>query len=195
MKTLLPGYTWPGNDAVWDRLLALPPGIAVINPASGPGTSRSPLWTSRIAQLVERGWQLTAYVATHYLQRPLLDMTREVTAYRSWYPPVTGVFYDEWPSSGVGVLEAGVLLEQMATRLGGPCIVNPGVEVPGRWFGVLAKTIIVTYEGPADVYRRAPLGFANEAHIVYACPDPAPTITAPWGYTTWDDIPNPWDGE
>lgn len=191
--TLLPAYPWEGDDVAFDAILAMPPGIAVLNPDSGPGAEFDPMVAHRRDQLLERGWEVVWYMRTDQLRRPLIDMTREVTLYRSWYARrwANGIFWDEIPPPQTGVLEALLPLEQIATRLGGRCIINPGAPVDARWFDVLQRSIIVTFEGYRTDYHPTGTAHVREAHITHSSDERS--IVAPWGYATSDSPPNPYD--
>lgn len=190
-STLIPAYPWEGDDETFDKIYAMPPGIAVMNPDSGPGTAHDPMVTRRCDELTARGWELVGYVHTDWLRRPLLDMTAEVTRYRYWYPAIAGVMWDEFPGPATGVLEAALMLEGLSTRLGGQCVFNPGVPVDDRWFDVLERSIIVTFEGYRADYHPIGVAHEREAHITHSSDDR--WIGAPWGYATSDTMPNPYD--
>lgn len=201
-RTLIPAYIPQDDEESWAHVLAMAPGIAILTgPTSGPGPGYIPELHARARQLAAAGWELAWYVTVDRLRRSLLDIVEEVTVYRFWYShdlPFehgTGVFFDEYPGPGtVGALEAGLLLEALARRLGGRCILNPGVAVPPRWLYVLADSFLVTFEGAAADYPAstdtppAP----NEAHLVHTAAG-LRHVRASWGYCTDDTLPNPWD--
>lgn len=194
-KTLLPAYSWAGDSQAWSTILAMPPGIAVINPASGPGTKADSTVAERVNELVALGWETVGYVSTQYFNRPLINVTAEVTRWRSYYPKVKGIFFDEIPTPATGVLEAALAYEGIGSRLGGTTVLNVGAPVDARWYSVLKHSIIVECENSRAVYGTLTFRSPHErsAHLVYASPG-SHRVSAPWGYSTPDEIePNCWD--
>ncbi|HPU53168.1 MAG TPA: spherulation-specific family 4 protein [Burkholderiaceae bacterium] len=71
---------------------------AILNPASGPGSDLSPVWSNAASAFrCERCEGLLGFVSTHYGARPIATVKAEIDAYYRWYP-VTGIFLDEMPS-------------------------------------------------------------------------------------------------
>lgn len=152
---VIPVYGWPGSPD-WSAVLEQSPpygGILIVTGAnSGPGNEPDPALAERIQVATRLGWQCIGYVPLDQLRRPLIDVTRDITKWRSWYPEVRGIFYDETPLMP-GTLEAMVMLEAAATRLAGPCVINTGVDVPDRWFSVLKKALIVEQENSGPQFN------------------------------------------
>lgn len=140
MRSIVPAYVYPGDDARWAELFARTVGaesMFVINPASGPGPSRDPAWARRIDQILAAGHRPIGYVPVDYGRRAAetVDM---IGTYARQYPNLAGIFLDEMPGSdidpvAVDRLSAAILF---ARRMFSPTrnsmdalrvVANPGV--------------------------------------------------------------------
>lgn len=98
--TIIPLYSYPRPGA-WDAVIAAKkaypkvPIMAVVNPNSGPGWSADSAYMTSIAQLINAGIKVIGYVPTGYGTRPAADAQADMKRWRSLYPAVTGIFFDE----------------------------------------------------------------------------------------------------
>jgi hypothetical protein len=200
MIPLVPTYIWPTDDDAFRRALTgYTPGLAIVTgDNSGPGNVPSAGLAARIASLNAAGWAPIGYVRLDYMQRPLLDVAADVELWRTWYPNVAGIFFDECPTQPTGALQAAQALESLALDQLGHCVFNAGTSVDASWFAALARSVIVTFEGTAATYATADAqGHDRAAHLVYAATQRV-SVTSGFGATTTDGEPgdaNPWDAD
>src|SRR5690242_1806579 len=69
-------------------------GLAVLNPASGPGDRPDPDYAPLLGRDRSRGVALLGYVSTRYASRPRAEVEGEIERYFGWYG-VDGIFLDE----------------------------------------------------------------------------------------------------
>ena len=200
MIPLVPAYIWPTDDDAFRRALTgYAPGLAIVTgDNSGPGTAISAGLAARIASLGAAGWAPIGYVRINYMQRPLLDIAADVQLWRTCYPNVTGIFFDECATLPTGALQAAQALESLAFNSLSHCVFNAGTTVNAEWFDVLSRSVIVTFEGTAASYATADAQRHDRAaHLVYAATQKV-NVTGGFGVTTTDGEPgdaNPWDAD
>jgi spherulation-specific family 4 protein len=201
--TLIPAYVPPAGllelAARSDR-----PRMVVMNPASGPGASRSPGYERAVRALQEAGTRVLGYVPTAYGDRDPAAVREDVTRYAHWYG-VDGIFLDEVAHSRAH-LPYYTAVSAAVRASGSPLVaLNPGL-VPSRgYFGI--ADLVVTYEGPYGDYAaalsRAPAWLAEVpagkiAHLVYGASEAqARTVAtlrggAAYVYATDGVAPDPW---
>lgn len=206
-RLAIPAYFPPGP--LWAQLgdAAGAVGLAIVNPASGPGRARSPAYAACIAASREKGVRVVGYVDTDYAARPPEAVRRDIARYGAWYG-VDGIFLDQVGADPADLPYYAAL--SAAIRAGGarPLVVlNPGVAVPPPLMA--AADIIVTFEDSYAVYTgayRAPRWMRDYpaeriCHLVHG----VPTVTAlrrvlalsrrrraGWLYATPATLPNPW---
>ena len=71
------------------------PILAIVNPNSGPGTAALSDYLAGISQLTAAGVKVFGYVHTSYAARATAEVQAEIGRWRSLYPGVTGIFFDE----------------------------------------------------------------------------------------------------
>jgi hypothetical protein len=149
-RLLIPAYVPP--DAVLELVRAVRPRLLVINPASGPGTSRDRAYRDAVRAAQRAGGRVLGYVPTGYGMRDPAQVAVDIDRYESWYG-TDGIFLDE----------AATAVDQLAyyrglaahVRAAGERLVvlNPGT-VPDRAYFDVAD-VIVTFEGPYPRYAAA----------------------------------------
>jgi hypothetical protein len=99
-QVAVPSYFYPGS--LWTQMEsgAPTPGLAIINPNSGPGTSEDPNYADQLTQAEAKGIIVVGYIATAYAgtqdhTRTLAAVEQDVDKYYSWYPKIDGIFVDE----------------------------------------------------------------------------------------------------
>jgi hypothetical protein len=174
--TIVPLYSYPTTD-YWNQLIQASlnhpnvPVIVIANPASGPGTSVDPNWTTGISQLVDAGVTPIGYVTSSYARRAIADVTADFDTWQSMYPAVQGIFIDEMNNT-VGQESYYQALTDYAHAHGlGLTVANPGTDVPASFIGT--SDVIQVYENSGlpsldalAVY--APLGASNFGIIPYS---------------------------
>ena len=179
------------------------PVLAVINPNNGPGTAALSDYMTGIAQLTAAGVKVIGYVHTSYGQRPAADVQADVGRWRSLYPAVSGIFFDEM--ANVAGQEAyyrnlGANAKSQGVDF---TIGNPGADSAPGFVGTL--DVILVYEN-GGVPGVATLGGWHTAHarnnfgvIPYGVPAldtgfvAAAKAYCGYIYLQNDSLPNPWD--
>src|SRR3569623_6928 len=207
--TIVPLYSYPGAaawSAIVDAKRAHPavPVVAVVNPNNGPGTSVDPNSTSGITSLKSVGITVFGYVPTGYAGQAASAIQAAVASWKSFYPSVTGIFFDEMDN------RAGneAFYTRQTTYAHGQGFTypvgNPGADTLASYVGTVDTILIYEKDGlgtqptwnqaysasnfgviPYDVasFDSAAQSFINNAeadHIGYI-------------YLTNDTMPNPWD--
>lgn len=222
-RTLVPGYFppnwWAGFPASqWDLFAEYAQhgqdgagSIAVMNPASGPGTAVNSDWTAVSNKARACGHRVLGYVDTNYATRPLGDVTADIDRYYAWYG-VDGVFLDRFFNGSDSAKRSYCQTVYAAARAkAAPVLVvgNPGAADATDWqlkAATKAADLLCVFEGTQATYATwsppawtASYPASAFAHLVYACTDlPAAiarsrTLRAAYRYFTADDMPNPWD--
>lgn len=144
---IVPLYAYPGST--WQSLVQIKeqypsvPIIAIINPASGPGSYQDPNFVSGIQQLQSVGITVIGYVPTDYGGVPVSQAEQEISTYSQFYS-LSGVFFDQM-SNVEGYESYYSTLTSYASSLGMWITVgNPGAAVPSDYMGTVS--IIVAYE-------------------------------------------------
>ena len=205
--TIVPLYSNP-SSAAWSAVAAAKranpsvPVLAVINPYNGPGTSAQSNYTSSIASLVSAGVKVIGYVYTSYGKRLAGDVQADVDRYRSFYPGVTGIFFDEMATT-VGLESYYAGLTAYAKSHGFDFTIgNPGSDSRASYVGTVDVILIYENSGLPTATRMAGWhsGYdkKNFGIIPYAVAmDTAFVQTARssvgYIYLQNDNLPNPWD--
>ena len=205
-KIAIPSYFYP--DAAWTRLEASAPtvGIAIINPNSGPGTSKDPTYAAEIARAHAKGIKIIGYVHTSYGARAGTSVKAEVNQYYSWYH-VDGIFFDEASTSCAKKTYYQALYNFVKTKSSvAKVIINPGTNTPECY--ITTADIIVNFEDNYSAYLVWKLsGWETKYpasrfwHLVIATPQSklanaialSKRRNAGWVYATPDVLNNPWD--
>jgi len=110
------------------------PFLITINPASGPGQERDLIYVNAIGELRRAGIEnILGYVPTDYASekkgRTLADLKNMIDSYRTWYPQVNGIMFDE-VSSSISKKEFYKELVNYAKSTGLTTVRgNPGTEI------------------------------------------------------------------
>jgi hypothetical protein len=206
--TIVPLYSNP-SDAPWTAIVAAKqahPSVtvrAIINPNSGPGDSKDPAYATGIAALDAAGIIVLAYVATTYAKKAPAAAQMEIDAYKTWYPGLKGIFFDEM-SNKAGDEPYYQGLDYHAKGTGYAVTVgNPGAAIPASFVGTVDTILIYESEGLPVVSSLDAFSGAyapkNFGVIPYGVPAlDAAFVTAARAhvgfiYLTNDGLPNPWD--
>jgi hypothetical protein len=146
----VPAYVAP-DDPAWGVLSAAPAGIGavIVNPDSGPGTSKSPDLARRVNALRRARILTLGYVATDFGSRPLALARAQMARYERWYG-VDGFLFDE-AATDAAALPYYRRLRVAAGRR--QVVLNPGA-VPAPGYRSVSDAI-VTFEGTEAQYRAA----------------------------------------
>jgi hypothetical protein len=205
--TIVPLYTDPG-DSSWTAIvvakLAHPRVrvVAIVNPNSGPGSSRSAAYTAGIAKLIAAGIQVIGYVATGYASHSAASMEAEIDTWRTFYPALGGIFFDEQSNKAADVAYYKTLSDYAKAHGLAYTVGNPGTDTAEAYIGALDTMLIYESKGLPDLAKLGgwhamyapenfgviPYGAAFDATFVAA----ARKLVA-FVYIQNDDLPNPWD--
>lgn len=205
----VPAYFYPGRT--WTTLTASagPVGIAIVNPASGPGTTVDVAYTRTISRARAAGIELIGYVSTAYGARAQADVEADIDAWYTLYG-VDGIFLDEVPGTDTCAAEEG-LYQTYADDIRAHdalalVALNPGTDTCATYLDF--ADILMTFEDSGAAYGGyvAPAWTAAYPpdrfwHLIYnvgpaqmpAVLDAARANNAGWVYVTSDRLPNPWD--
>jgi len=203
--TIVPLYSDPG-DAAWTSIVAAKkahssvPVVAIVNPASGPGTRIDASYTSGIDRLLGVGIVPIGYVSTSYGKRGEPAVKADIDQWQTFYPKVRGIFFDEQSNAnGDDVFYRDVAKYAKSKGLT-LTVGNPGTSVPAAYFDTVDVMLIYEEAGLPPLQRLA--GYrAQRLHygiIPYAAALDATFIASAkadvgYVYVTSDDLPKPWD--
>lgn len=205
-KVAVPSYFYPG--AHWTQLISGAPtvGLAIINPASGPGKKADPNYQQVIRDAHAAGIKVLGYVYTKYGARGSKTVKAEIDKYYTWYG-VDGIFLDEASNSCAKLSYYQSLYNYVKKRGAQNLVVlNPGTNTEECY--VNASDILITFEDDFAAYSAwSPSGWEYNYpesrfwHLVlntsYADLPQAIALFkarhAGWVYVTPDALPNPWD--
>ncbi len=205
--TIVPLYTDP-SDPSWNAIITAAEAhptvhvVAIVNPSDGPGSSKSSAYTSGIASLQAAGIKVIGYIATGYGSHSIASMEAEIDTWKSFYPTLQGIFFDEQSNSTSDVAHYQTL-SQYAHNAGlGYTVGNPGTDVPAAYIGALDTMLIYESNGVPTVNSLAAWSAyapSNFGVIPYAVSSMDTTFVqqarkyVAYIYLTNDDLPNPWD--
>src|SRR5262249_4908487 len=116
-----------------------------------PGGSANSGYTSGIAKLVAANIQVIGYVATGYASHPIASMESTIDQWKSFYPQVTGIFFDE-QSNQAGDVAYYKTLSQYAKPQGlSSPVGNPGTDTAESFIGALDTMLIYESNGVPSV--------------------------------------------
>jgi hypothetical protein len=151
-KVAVPSYFDPGS--LWTQMGNGAPtvGLAIINPDSGPGTSKDQSYVNQVTATKAKGIAVIAYVSTAYAgtedaARTLAAAKKDVDTYYKWYPNISGIFVDEVPTDCASRNSYYKPLYNYIKGKGGMVVLNPGIDTSECY--ISAGDIIVNFE---DVY-------------------------------------------
>jgi hypothetical protein len=127
--------------------------IIIMNPASGPNTTKDPNYQKAIDYCQSRLQDVVGYVHTKYGSRPLDEVKIDIERYYLFYPNIRGIFVDtmsnnETMSDYYQDLYAHVK-DKSPTAL---VVGNPGIAAANPWQVTppIVADILVVFEGPYE---------------------------------------------
>lgn len=212
VNLLVPAYFYPPTE--WDQLAAsgTAAGItAILNPASGPGSSPDPNYVAAVANLRGAGGKVIGYVHTSYGARNIATVKAEIDQYALWYA-MDGFFIDEMANdSDPGHLGyyADIYSHVKAKDPAFTVFGNPGTDTVADYLLQPCADTLVTYEDagagyPAHAPAAWTAGFSADhfANLIYGVPlqstmesyvNLAAARNVGHIYVTDDVLSNPWD--
>ncbi len=207
---LVPLYTYP-SDPSWGRVVAAKqryPGVsllAIVNPDSGVGPKVNADYTAGIRRLREGGVAVLGYVATTYGRRKSHQLDREVSTWRTYYPDVQGIFFDQM-ANAPGHEKYYRNATRHAKGIGFTTTIgNPGTDIGASYADTVDTLVLHDNAGLPDPARLCGSWYAQVpdkrkfAALSYGVPGLDGESTrriagcAGLSYRTDDLLPNPWD--
>jgi hypothetical protein len=205
--TIVPLYTDP-SDSSWNAIITAAVAhptvhvVAIVNPSDGPGSSKDSGYTSGIAALQAAHIEVIGYIATGYGSHSIASMESEMDQWKSFYPTLQGIFFDEQSNSTSDVAHYQTL-SQYAKSIGlNYTVGNPGTDVPAAYIGALDTMLIYESNGVPSISSLSQWSSyppSNFGVIPYAVSAMNTTFVqqarqyVQYIYLTNDDLPNPWD--
>ena len=139
---IIPLYIYPTSFA-WNLIanekIVHPnvPIVTIINPNSGPGTYQDPNYVNGINKLRSAGVTVIGYVYTSYASRPITAVEQDVRVYKTFYPNINGIMFDEMNNvAGAGHESYYSTVSNYAKAFGLSFTVgNAGADVPSSFVG------------------------------------------------------------
>jgi hypothetical protein len=176
--------------------------VAIVNPSDGPGSAARSDYKTGITSLMTAGIQVIGYVATGYAARATATVQSDIDRWKSFYPGLGGIFFDE-QSNKAGDVTYYRNLSQYAKSQGLSFTVgNPGTDTAESYVGALDTMLIYESKGvssltdlsgwhtkyPASNFGVIPYGTAFDLTYVTMA-----RMHVGYVYLNNDDLPNPWD--
>jgi hypothetical protein len=203
----VPLYTDP-TDPSWDAIvtaaLAHPKVqvVAIVNPSDGPGPSKDQDYVAGIASLLSANIKVIGYVATGYGSHSIASMEAEIDTWKSFYPNVQGIFFDEQANDPTLVSHYQTLSQYAKSKGLTYTVGNPGTGVPTSYIGAVDTMLVYESDGlPSMSSLQAWSAYApsNFGIIPYKVSALDATFVKQakqyirYVYLQKDDLPNPWD--
>jgi hypothetical protein len=205
---IVPLYTYP-TSSTWDAMISAKtahpsvPIVAIINPSSGPGTSMDSKYSDGIKKLQAAGITVLGYVYTSYTSRSTNVVKADIDSYKSWYPSLSGIFFDEMANWAGGESYYKTLNDYAKSKGFTFTVGNPGADTISSYVGTVDNIIIYESAGAPTLSSiggwHTNYDKANFSIIPYAISslDDAYVDSSSdyvgYMYITNDDLPNPWD--
>jgi hypothetical protein len=205
--TIVPLYTYP-DDPSWTAIVTARQAhpsvrvVAIVNPDSGPGASKDGAFTTGIAKLVAGNIQVIGYVATGYASHSLASMQAAIDQWKTFYPQIEGIFFDEQSDQAADVPYYRTLSQYAKSQGLTYTVGNPGADTAEAFVGALDTMLIYESKGVPALSKLASwhtkYAVTNFGLIPYGTPFDAAFVQQARQYVGYiylqnDDLPNPWD--
>ena len=118
-----------------------------MNPADGPGSSRSTAYTSGIAKLQGAGIKVIGYVATGYTANSIASVEAKIDQWKSFYPTLQGIFFDEQSNQAADVPYYRTVSQYAKSQGLTFTVGNPGQDTAEAYVGALDVMLIYETDG------------------------------------------------
>ena len=140
-------------------------------------------------------------MATGYGSHSIAEMESEIDKWKSFYPTVQGIFFDEQSNDPADVAHYQTLSQYAKSKGLTYTVGNPGTDVPTAYIGALDTMLVYESDGlPSIASLKAWSAYApsNFGIIPYKCSMDAAFVKQARQYIRYvylqnDDLPNPWD--
>lgn len=203
----VPSYFYPGS--IWTQLEGGAPtvGLAIINPASGPGATKDTSYASQVTSTKSKSIKVIGYVDTSYGAIAAATVKANIDKYYSWYG-VDGIFFDQVSTSCTTATSYYQDIYNYVKAKGGiaKVVLNPGTNTNECYMAV--GDIIVNFEDTYASYVNWAISgwetkypanrFWQLVHTTTQANMPnaialSKARNAGWIYVTPDVMANPWD--
>ena len=205
---IVPLYTYP-TSSTWNTMVKVKssypsvPTIAIINPSNGPGVAKDSNYSDGIKKLQAAGISVLGYVHTSYSSREASIVKADIDKYKSYYPSVNGIFFDEmanWQGKEAYYKNLTVYAKSKGY---GMTVGNPGADTISSYVGTVDNIVIYEREGTPSLsflkgwhLNHDKKNFSMLPHKVSSLDKTFVKSATPYlGYmfVTSDTLPNPWD--
>jgi len=219
---IVPAYFHPATSGdAWARMASAAtrtPLVAILNPASGPGTSIDPYYPPVISAVQASGGRVIGYVSTAYGERGTEAVLADIDAYVAFYN-IDGIFLDEMATDEANLSHYADLYAAIKSAHPEWLIVgNPGTNTQETYLQEPAADVLVVFEDRSRAYTGwAPAPWTQDyptrhfAHLVHTARNNRSSIqqvsdaanrhagyvyvTNDGGTNPWDTLPSYWDQE
>jgi hypothetical protein len=182
---------------------------AILNPASGPGTSADLNYVNAVNNLHAAGGHVVGYVFTDYGNRPESAVEADIRSYISFYK-IDGIFLDQQSTDPTKVGYYADLYNFIKNQNPSyQVIANPGTNTDEAYLSTPTADVLVTFENTASNYPGATPApwtsnystnhFANLIHTEPTVAGMAADLllaqqrNVGWVFVTDAGLPNPYD--
>jgi hypothetical protein len=167
LRLLVPAYFYPAGEglAQWERLLKVPEPASVVliaNPDSGPGKDADPNFVKVLNQARSCSFTVIGYVSTRYGRRPPEVVKEDVNRWGRFYPAVSGVFFDEQPSTPDWIDHYSALYAHARQRGLTLVVNNPGTVCDEGYLSRPTADVVCLVESDKDFSQYRPPRWAND---------------------------------
>src|SRR6185312_5248885 len=168
----------------------------------GPGPSKDQDYVTGIASLLAANIKVIGYVATGYGSHSIASMEAQMDTWKSFYPNVQGIFFDEQSNDPTLVSHYQTLSQYAKSKGLNYTVGNPGTGVPTSYIGAVDTMLVYESDGlPSMSSLQAWSAYAptNFGIIPYKVSAIDATFIKQakqyihYVYLQKDDLPNPWD--
>lgn len=210
-KLIVPAYIYPSwNGSDWDKIIAAGHKVAyaIMNPASGPGTSQNSDYVAVVNRCVAASVPVIGYVDTNYGAISTGTVESNIDKYYQWYQ-VSGIFFDRVASAAGNVSYYNTITNYVKTNhCNGAVVFNPGTLPDQTYFTGTNADCIIVFENNDTAFQTAtfPSWLATiDSKRVGMISYNAPAESNAWAdmnlmaqrnaaivYTTNQNLPNPY---
>lgn len=211
----VPMYQYPTLGTFWSDINGAGSSTVpfeIVNPASGPGVTVDPIYTSSIASTKAAGIRSIGYVDTGYQTVNYGTAYQDIDEWYQMYPDITGIFLDQIQDINANDLcyVAGLYNHVKNTHPNDLVVINPGTHISQRFepysdifmnaentFAAYQSGWTIQYPGwednPAYTNRFWHAIHTTSAGNYATAMSLARANNAGWVYITDDTLPNPYD--
>jgi hypothetical protein len=211
----VPMYQYPTVGTFWSDINGAGSSTVpfeIVNPATGPGVTVDPIYTSSLASNKAAGIRSIGYIYTNYQSRSYADAYKDIDDWYQMYPDVSGIFVDLVQDTNANDLcyVAGLYNHVKNNHPNDLVVLNPGTHISQRFepygdifmnaentFAAYQSGWSIQYPGwednPAYTNRFWHLIHTTDSTEYATALSLVRANNAGWIYITDDTMPNPYD--